>query len=143
MLGAPGSGKSTTLRKLALELAHENLADPETPVPLLADLGKWVGDESLSQFLTEECPEAGWAVEALAKQGRLVLLLDGLNEVPTAKRGAKASEIRQLSKKLARLNAQAALVGSCRLEDYIRPHNSANTTKKRYGSHAVKMSRRL
>ena len=119
LLGAPGSGKSTTLRNLALKLARESTGNPKAPVPLLADLGKWLGDEPLSEFLMEQCPEAGWAVEALAKDGRLVLLLDGLNEVPTAKRAAKAAEIRRFSKRLEKLNPQTALVGSCRLEDYV------------------------
>ncbi|MDZ4796764.1 MAG: SUMF1/EgtB/PvdO family nonheme iron enzyme [Bryobacteraceae bacterium] len=119
LLGDPGSGKSTTLRRLALKLAGESLADARAPLPLLADLGKWLGDEQLSEFLAQQCPEAGWALEALARNGRLILLLDGLNEVPTGKRATKATEIRRFSRKLEKLSAQTALIGSCRQQDYV------------------------
>jgi energy-coupling factor transporter ATP-binding protein EcfA2 len=118
LLGAPGSGKSTTLRKLALELAHQALADDRAPIPLLVSLGEWIGDEPLSEFLAVKAPEAGGVVEGLAKAGRLVLLLDGLNEMPTAKRAKKAADIRAFCTKLEKINPKTAIVGSCRKEDY-------------------------
>jgi len=118
LLGAPGSGKSTTLRKLALELARQALADPKAPLPLLVSLGNWLGDQSLAEFLAEQAPEIGWAAEALCKANKLVLLLDGLNEVPAAKRAAKAAGVKSLCRKFEKLNPHAALFGSCRREDY-------------------------
>jgi hypothetical protein len=118
-LGAPGSGKSTTLRKLALELAQRALARPEAPLPLLVALGVWLGDESLSRFLAAHAPEIGWAAEALCKSNRLVLLLDGLNELPTAKRPQKAADLKGLCQRLEKLNARMAIVSSCRREDYV------------------------
>ena len=101
LLGAPGSGKSTTLRKLAVDLALQAQQDSTAPLPLLAPLGVWTGDEPLAEFLAATAaPEIGWAVEALSREGRLVLLLDGLNEVPTAKHQAKAAQVAALRDRL-------------------------------------------
>jgi len=68
LLGAPGAGKSTTLRRLAADLGRAALASPRAPVPIFASLGDWRGDEGLSEFLTAEAPEIGWAVQALSKK---------------------------------------------------------------------------
>ena len=117
LLGAPGSGKSTTLRKLAVDLAQRAWKAPgAAALPLLADMREWHGDEPLAGFLAKQAPEIGWAVEALGKAKRLVLLLDGLNEVPTGtKRAAKAKDVRAFKKNL---DPGAALIVSCRQEDY-------------------------
>jgi hypothetical protein len=109
LLGAPGAGKSTTLRKLALDIARRALADPAAPLPLLISLGSWLGDQPLSEFLGEQSPEIGWASEALSKKNRLVLLLDGLNEVPGAKRPAKA--LRRKWLQCQRVEPQIQLAG--------------------------------
>jgi formylglycine-generating enzyme required for sulfatase activity len=116
LLGAPGAGKSTTLRKLAVELGRRAQAEADAPLPLLAALGDWVGDEPLPAFLATAAPEIGWALDALGCAGRVVLLLDGLNEMPTQARAAKAAAIRALR---AKLPAGVPLIVSCRAEDYI------------------------
>jgi formylglycine-generating enzyme required for sulfatase activity len=112
LLGAPGAGKSTTLRKLALELGRKALEDEREPLPVLVDLCSWTGDEGLWRFLAaeERVPWIGWAAEELVREGRLLLLLDGLNEMPPSKWGAKAEEVKQIR--------DVPLVVSCRLEDY-------------------------
>jgi hypothetical protein len=109
LLGAPGAGKSTTLRKLALDLAVRAQKDQDAPLPILAPLGNWSGDEPLADFLANTVPEISFAGK------RLVLLLDGLNEVPTAKRAAKAAEV---VKFLDGPDRSTAIVVSCRREDY-------------------------
>jgi hypothetical protein len=115
LLGAPGSGKSTTLRKLAMELATRAQRDQKAPLPLLAPLGNWRGDEPIVDFLANTAPEIGWAVKSLSEAKRVVLLLDGLNEVPTGKRSPKAAGILKFQDELAR---STALIVSCRREDY-------------------------
>ncbi len=115
LLGAPGSGKSTTLRKLAVELAIEARDNQDSAIPLLAALGNWNGDESLETFLDHTAPEIGWAIKALSRTGRLVLLLDGLNEVPTAKWKDKANGVRKLQDQL---HKDTPIFISCRREDY-------------------------
>ena len=117
LLGAPGAGKSTTLRKLAYDLAHKAELDAHEPIPILVALGLWTKqDQPLVDFLDAMAPEVGWAVEALRPERRVVLLLDGLNEVPTAFREAKAAEVRRLCEDFHA--AGAKVIASCRLEDY-------------------------
>ena len=72
----------------------------------------WRGDEPLAEFLAKSAPEIAGSLDALGKAGRLVLLLDGLNEVPTAMWKRKAAEVRKLGR-------DSVLVVSCRREDYI------------------------
>ena len=116
LLGAPGSGKSTTLRKLAVDLAQRAQQDPHSPLPLLVTLGNWRGETPLTAFIAETAaPEIGWALAALSHARRLVLLLDGLNEIPTAGRAAKAADVLKLQ---GSLDPSTPLVVSCRREDY-------------------------
>ena len=115
LLGAPGSGKSTTLQRLAAELAVAGLADETAPLPILLPLGNWTGDESIETFQQACAPELAFGLETLWQSRRLVLLLDGLNEVPTARRLAKTKQIREWMKKLS---DKVDLVVSCREEDY-------------------------
>jgi hypothetical protein len=83
---------------------------------VFASLGDWRGDEGLTGFLAEHIPEVGWAAQALSDAGRLVVLLDGLNEVPTARRKTKAAEVLALK---GRLPKDTPLIVSCRRDDYV------------------------
>lgn len=116
LLGVPGAGKSTTLRKLAVDTAQAALENPAAPLPLFVGLGFWRGEEDLSTFLVAQQPELGWAASALARQRRLILLLDGLNEVPAAQRKAKAEQVRRY---LRCLPKDTPLIVSCRRDDYV------------------------
>jgi hypothetical protein len=86
ILGAPGSGKTTSLLELSQELTRRAEADASEPMPVLVNLSSWRTD---GQSL------AGWLVDALKVKygvrkdyglawlgdGALVPLLDGLDEV--------------------------------------------------------------
>lgn len=92
ILGDPGSGKSSLMRYVALRWA--SIADAATreaqPIPLVIDLGnygRWrcEGRKSFVRFL-EEAPvwhdwQPGVLEGLLAPPGRVVLLLDGLDEI--------------------------------------------------------------
>ena len=112
LLGAPGSGKSTTLRKLAMDLARRAQKNDAEPLPVLVTLGNWRGNESLEQFLKHAL---GWDVQTLSKARRLVLLLDGLNEVPTATRAEKANDVLRLQ---GSIDPRTGIYVSCRADDY-------------------------
>ncbi|TLD46403.1 MAG: Serine/threonine-protein kinase pkn1 [Accumulibacter sp.] len=115
LLGEPGAGKTTTLWKLARDALEAALADEAAPVPLLVSLGKWTdADEKLRAFLERQLGELGAHLGALLESGRAILLLDGLNEVPTAERTAKATQVKAFLLAQRRL---AAMV-TCRELDY-------------------------
>ncbi|NBC46478.1 MAG: NACHT domain-containing protein [Gammaproteobacteria bacterium] len=130
LLGAPGAGKSTTLRRLAADLARKAQSAPAAPLPLFVALGEWTGDEPLDTFIGAHIPEIGWALNGLTRTGRLVLLLDGLNEVPTTKRKAKAEDVKALINRLTSALSgpggppaddslrKAQIIVSCRRDDY-------------------------
>jgi formylglycine-generating enzyme required for sulfatase activity len=115
LLGEPGAGKTTTLWKLARDALEAALVDEAAPIPLLVSLGKWTeADEALRPFLERQLGELGAHLGALLESWRAILLLDGLNEVPTAERAAKAAQVKAFLLAQRRL---AAMV-SCRELDY-------------------------
>lgn len=115
LLGRPGAGKTTTLRKLTADLAIRALAEPDAPIPLLVSLGEWTGGASFAEFIAERLPGVGDALLPLSRVGRLILLLDGLNEVPTGQRVVKSAAIRKM---IDGLDRETPVFVSCRADDY-------------------------
>lgn len=84
VVGGPGYGKSALLTAMAGRLADGPLVPALVPLARLAS-----SDGSVLEFLTDGLNseldvEVGW--RALAEQGLLVALFDGLDEVPTERR---------------------------------------------------------
>jgi hypothetical protein len=86
ILGAPGAGKSTLLLDLAQQLVVRALADPGHPLPIILRLSSWaVRRPALAEWMIEQLSQTYDVPRALSerwvRQGRLLPLLDGFDEV--------------------------------------------------------------
>jgi len=120
LLGEPGAGKTTTLWRLAKDLFDTAMADPKAPIPVLVRLGKWTSaDEPLIAFIRHELGELGAHLDKLIADKRVVLLLDGLNEIPLAQRKAgKDEQVKAFIETAYKANPNLIGVISCRERDY-------------------------
>lgn len=118
ILGEPGSGKTITLAQLAELLLERATKDPAAPVPVVALLSSWAQDRRpLREWLGPELRRsyglsADWVTELLAA-GRLILLLDGLDEMKADAREACRAEILR-----CREQGGVRLAVCCRTEEY-------------------------
>lgn len=122
VLGDPGAGKTTLLRHLAATLADDS---DRRWIPIFESLPRMMRNpEWLLTRLERELRKAGEKVEGLeaaldreGQEGRLLLLLDGLDEVPKEDRDDAEALLRQLSARWPR----SPLVVSSRPIGYRRP----------------------
>ncbi len=134
ILGPPGSGKSSLLRRLELDVAREGLANededritfyiqlnrykdlhPGGPPP---DPETWLGERWAKRF--PEMPALG----RLLSEGRVILLLDGLNEIPTTEAMDLRSAVIRWKDFLDRFFLEHPgnrVVFTCRTLDYSAP----------------------
>lgn len=117
ILGDPGSGKTTTLLDLTRSLIIEAQADSERAVPVVFNLSTWSNKRPpISVWLAEELrlryhiPR--WQGEQWLKKGRLILLLDALDEVVVEGRAACVEAIKRYE------NPIPGLAVCSRLEEY-------------------------
>jgi formylglycine-generating enzyme required for sulfatase activity len=85
IVGEAGSGKTTTLRRLALDLARERLCDPvRGKLPVYVDLFNFLGDSLPSAFLRSEWENTGLSEPygEVVGRGDVCFLLDGLDQMP-------------------------------------------------------------
>lgn len=96
LIGEPGSSKTTSIRRLALEAARNHLKNQTRPLPLFLYLPRWKGEMTIREFIHSEWHKAGLPVHvdpiAMMKSGEILLYMDGLNEMGADGVG-KAKEI--------------------------------------------------
>lgn len=86
ILGTAGAGKTTALLQLTSELVRRAERDPRQPVPVVLHLSSWVDPAvPLKEWIADELSAKYQIPRSLGlqwlEQERLILLLDGLDEV--------------------------------------------------------------
>ncbi|WP_414756607.1 NACHT domain-containing protein [Anabaena sp. CCY 9910] len=109
VLGKPGSGKTTYLQRIVTECNEGRLQTHR--IPVLIKLQEFIEDGFkynyyLEHFLTSYLRMSDVETELILTQGRLLLLLDGLDEVV----GAEGQEISKHIKRFVRTYPQNQLI---------------------------------
>jgi len=108
LIGEPGSGKTTALRRITLNLAQKALNAGGTQVPIYALLGAFKGG-LLDDFLQSQF--GGLDLAEYYRSGRVFVLLDGLNETDR--------EYIPLIVQWLNTHPQVPVIVSCRRLDYL------------------------
>jgi len=119
ILGEPGAGKTTTLLELGRELIARARRAAQEPAPVVLALSTWTGaPRDFSEWLVAELglryqvPKR--IAQAWLENGRLVLLLDGLDEVAEDRRSACVDAINAF----AQAHPPPGLAVTCRVAEY-------------------------
>ncbi len=117
LVGAPGAGKSTTLRRIARDAAFARRERPRSsPLPLMLNLAQWRPALGLHDFVSAHWPFQSDPIGAISA-GDVSLFLDGLNEMGEAGE-RNASQLRDW---LDSPDGPKTLVVTCRANDYAGP----------------------
>jgi energy-coupling factor transporter ATP-binding protein EcfA2 len=122
VLGHPGSGKTTFLRKVGLEALKGQKGEySHSCIPVLLELRKFkkTGEIDLIQAIAEEfkncsLPKYEECAEEFLSKGKLLILFDGLDEVPNDILPEMTEQIRNLLDQYA----DNRFIASCRFKAY-------------------------
>jgi tetratricopeptide (TPR) repeat protein len=129
ILGEPGAGKTVTLLELARELIWRFETDPTQAVPVVLNLSTWHDKRrSLASWIESELKNKYFVPlrrsRAWVADSRLILLLDGLDEVPV---GSRASCVRAINEFLQSTGVPGIAVCSRRTEYTTLPERLSFT----------------
>jgi hypothetical protein len=100
--GPLGSGKTILLLELGLQLIGQGKGDRRAPIPIWLDWTTWPdGDPAIAAWIVQTLTaQDGTLTAATVRQwldgGRLILLLDGLDELPPARQRAALGALDRL-----------------------------------------------
>jgi len=118
ILGAPGSGKTTMLLELARGLIARAREDVTQPIPMVFNLASWTEKLTLADWLAQELNNLYSVPRKTApdwvKGNKLLLLLDGLDEVQQESRTKCVGAINEFRKQ----NGLTSLAVCSRSQDY-------------------------
>jgi hypothetical protein len=118
ILGAPGSGKTTMLLELTRQLIERAREDVTEPIPVVFNLSSWTEKLSLADWLAGELNTIYFVPKKVAsswvKENKMLLLLDGLDEVRQESRDKCVDAINQFRTE----NGLTSLVVCSRIQDY-------------------------
>jgi formylglycine-generating enzyme required for sulfatase activity len=109
LIGDPGSGKSTTLGRLAYEFARRIRQSGKGIVPILLDLAAMPADKTFADALTTATEEALGA--RTPNRRETILVIDGLNETSHATVGQIVEWLHA--------NSRVRVIIACRKFDYL------------------------
>lgn len=120
ILGEPGAGKTIMLLSLAKELLYPDKLQNGLPLPVVFNLSSWTNSrKTFPQWLAEELSTKYMIPvkigESWIRDCRLILLLDGLDEVGADKRNACITEINRFLEE----STVMGIATCCRFKEYI------------------------
>ena len=119
VLGEPGAGKTTTVLELVRDLVQRARESAAEPVPAVLALSNWRGEhKDLAGWLVSELGLRYQVPKRVARtwleEGRLVLILDGLDEVIPERRAACVAAINAFEE----AHPPPGLAVTCRVAEY-------------------------
>ena len=121
VLGQPGAGKSTFLRRIGLEALKREESDyGHNCIPVFLELKRFnTGKVDIEQAIAREfetCnfPDPARSATRLLEDGKLLVLLDGLDEVPTQQMDQAITQIQDFCDRYR----QNRFIASCRTAAY-------------------------
>ena len=114
LLGAPGAGKTTSLKKLKLDYAKQAQQDPKALIPIYFNVAEWSEKvQEINDLIQNTLITHGLSIDI----NQLLILLDGLNEV-------SMEYYQRLIKRLNRWfefesSKTVSIVISCRKKHYL------------------------
>jgi formylglycine-generating enzyme required for sulfatase activity len=114
ILGCPGSGKTTTLWYVALQMAQLAKADPAQPLPVLVRLNLIEAGQLLADEVAQQLGPLADRHAELLSAGRIAFLLDGLNALTNP--DEHIPQVRELVQDCVRDGR--IVVATCRDADY-------------------------
>ncbi|MGB1010606.1 MAG: SEFIR domain-containing protein, partial [Thiolinea sp.] len=115
LLGEPGTGKTFSLWRIAAERARQALAQGDGLLPVVIPLNRWTDEkQTLTDFIRQQTGSLKAQFQALCNKGRLLPLLDAMNEIPFDQRDIKLPQIRDFVNR----EEFKHLLLTCRQRDY-------------------------